>query len=261
MARVVPTQVVALVNRSFHFNQGLAQIDAQHAPQLTGILSLARDIPTELLTITGQEYAEYVVALGAIDFCLRFWISRGGAGGLAGVSGKSPVFIVREALAKCPDEAPSPTTTKLAFITDSALRESIRLDINAANQDLANGVWKGATVLAGSALEALLLWAVQEADQKKTGAVAQARAALVANKTLKQDTSTNPEWWGLAEFVEVSYHLKFISDESRAAARLAQGFRNLIHAARARRLGQACDIATAMSAMAAVEHAARDLSN
>jgi hypothetical protein len=157
MPRVVPGQVVAFINKVFVFNNRLALIDAQDSPQLTAIVELARAIPTELLTITGEDYAEYMVALGAIDFCLRTWISRGSVGGLSGVSGKSPVFIIREFLAKCPDEGPSATTTELAFVTEAALRQSIRLDISAANQDLVNGEWKGATVLAGSALEALLL--------------------------------------------------------------------------------------------------------
>ncbi len=71
----------------------------------------------------------------------------------------SMMALLRQALAKCPDEVPSPSTTELVFIADADLRESIRRDISAANQDMVSAEWKGATVLAGSATEALLLWA------------------------------------------------------------------------------------------------------
>jgi hypothetical protein len=42
------------------------------------------------------------------------------------------------------------------FITDDALRNSIRGDIGAAERAFANFEWKAATVLAGAAIEALL---------------------------------------------------------------------------------------------------------
>jgi hypothetical protein len=70
---------------------------------------------------------------------------------------ENPVFLLPTAMRACPDEAPSPRTAALAFSGDQALRDSIRLDISAANQALAEAEWKGATVLAGSAVEALLL--------------------------------------------------------------------------------------------------------
>ncbi|MCI1909012.1 MAG: hypothetical protein LKI99_04780 [Acetobacter fabarum] len=41
---------------------------------------------------------------------------------------------------------------------------------------------------------------------------------------------------------------------------IAKDFRNLIHPGRAQRLGQVCDRATALTALAAVESIARDLS-
>ena len=96
--------------------------------------------------------------------------------------------LLRQTLAKCPDQVPSPSTTRLLFITDPGLRESIRQDITAANQDSMNAEWKGATVLAGSATEALLLWGV-----RKQGSFAAAIKALVAAGTLSQRPHSNPE--------------------------------------------------------------------
>jgi hypothetical protein len=83
--------------------------------------------------------------------------------------------------------------------------------------------------------------------------------ALAANKTLNGPPHKDVERWDLVEYIEVAHHLKLISDESRSAAKLAQGFRNLIHPGRSQRLGQVCDIARVMSAIAAVEHVARDM--
>jgi hypothetical protein len=83
------------------------------------------------------------------------------------------------------------------FITDIDLRDSIRRDISAANQDMVNGEWKGATVLAGSATEALLLWAVHEAEAQQPGSIARAGLVLVQAQTLSKKPNSDPERWVL----------------------------------------------------------------
>jgi hypothetical protein len=105
--------------------------------------------------------------------CIRnsvaFWQHKGGAEiGVAAIRGRNVLLILREALAKCPDQIPSPAMAEQAFITDDVLRDSIRLDISTATSSLQNGEWKAATVLAGAAAEALLLWAIK--DQLASGA-------------------------------------------------------------------------------------------
>ena len=72
----------------------------------------------------------------------------------------NPITIIRQALSKCPDENPPASTTELNFISDTDLRTSLRIDIGAVNKALSNCEWKAATVLAGSAIEALLLWCI-----------------------------------------------------------------------------------------------------
>jgi len=61
------------------------------------------------------------------------------------------MLTLRDLLARCPDEAPSPSIAELSFIQDTNLRDSIRSDISAANRALHDGQWKAATVLAGAA--------------------------------------------------------------------------------------------------------------
>jgi hypothetical protein len=48
-------------------------------------------------------------------------------------------------------------------------RKNLRLDMSAANRALANSEWKAATVLAGSVVEALLLWAIQRRSSDEVG--------------------------------------------------------------------------------------------
>ena len=136
------------------------------------------------------------------------------------------------------------------------MRESIRLDISAANRDLANGEWKGATVLAGSAVEALLLWALQ---QRPAADITRAREAVTRDERLSRNPGDDLERWVLLDYVEVAGELSILKPESVQQARLAKNFRNLIHPGRVIRLGQKCDRGTALSALAAVELVVRDL--
>ena len=87
---------------------------------------------------------------------------------IAGYSDLSPITIVRRALAKCPDQAPAPTTADFPFVTDADLREVLRTDLSEAERAFADGGWKAATILGGSLIEALLLWALQQRRPAET---------------------------------------------------------------------------------------------
>ena len=163
--------------------------------------------------------------------------------------------MTRRALPKCPDEYPPPTTTELLFIKDDALRESIRQDIGAAHRALNNYEWKAATVLAGAAIEALLHWRLRE---QLPGAVTVDNAVKALSGTKKLPFS-QIDRWDLHQFIEVAAQLNLLNSDTCSAAKLAQNFRNLIHPGRAARLAQTCDRATAYSAIGALEHVIRDL--
>lgn len=262
MPRVVPSDVVKAADRMFpdlvKSPTAFPGIGPDQVPRLTALADLVHAVPPELITVGSEQYA-------ALLACVAYIRALAGAlqGGhrvinfnLQGYE-HNPVAIVRAAMAKCPDEAPAPGTTELSVVTDADLRDSIRLDISAANSDLAQGEWKGATVLAGSAVEAVLLWALQEYQKTKPAEITAAIAA-----TLKKSPGKDLEGqgWHLHEYVEVAAHLKLISDDTAKQIRLAKDTRNLVHSGRAARLGQKCDRATALGALAAVEAVARDLS-
>jgi hypothetical protein len=126
--------------------------------------------------------------------------------------------------------------------------------------NLLQGEWKGATVLAGAAVEALLLWALQQRVKKDAGAIVVAVAAL-RPKPLSKDPGPALEGpgWHLHEYVEVAAHLRLIRPETAILVRLTKDFRNLIHPGRAQRLGQRCNRSTALTAVAAIDAVAADL--
>ena len=100
-----------------------------------------------------------------------------------------------------------------------------------------------------------MLWAIQEAESHKPGTVRGAVASLGLSKKLDPD----PEQWTFGPLIEVAREMALIKDDTARQSRLCKDFRNLIHPGRAGRLAQVCDRATALSALAAVEHVARDL--
>jgi hypothetical protein len=250
MARIVPSQIVALIDQNLIEAQSptLLSLSVSHASVagLTAIARLIDELPTELLTISGGDYSDFVCGVEAIRNSVAFWQHKGvGQIGVAGIRGKNILVMLREVLAKCPDQTPSLATAELAFIADDVLRDSVRLDISTATSALHNGEWKAATVLAGAAAEALLLWAVTHAPRFST---------------LAQKPKGSPEDWGLGDYIAVAISLNLIKSDTGKLASLAKNFRNLIHPGRAQRLGEVCDRATALTALAAVECIVRDLS-
>jgi hypothetical protein len=246
MPKVVPSQVVALIDQVFpnaRTNPNFPVYSA-NAATLSAIVSLTSDeIPEELFTISGEDYTDLVHAIEALADSVTRWNQRGGDEAPRLIKGKSPVAIVREMLAKCPDQYPSPATAELTFITDTALRDSIRMDLSTATSALHNGEWKASTVLAGGVVEALLLWAIQR-DPKLLAGVKKKGA---------------PEDWGLAVLIDVAEQLKLLQPNTASQARLAKDFRNLIHPGRAQRTKEVCDRGTALTALAAAELVVRDL--
>ena len=166
MAKVVPSQIVSLINRD---PPALASptrsVSHGSAAILTAIIRLVDELPTELLTISGNDYDDLVCGVEAIRNAVAFWQhSRAGRIGLQDFRGRHPLILIRDALEKCPDQAPAAATSELVFISDDGLRGSIRLDVSSATTALHNGEWKAATVLAGAAAEALLLWAISQSS-------------------------------------------------------------------------------------------------
>jgi hypothetical protein len=244
MPQPVPSQIVALIDRNLtHINAPAGGVTHSTVGVFAAVARLVDETPPELLTISGTDYDDLVCGVEAIRTVITFWEQKGiGVVGQPSVGAKKALDLVRTALSKCPDQIPSPATADLTFIADVDLRNSIRLDISTATSALHNREWKASTVLAGSAAEALLLWAISNSPN----------LASVPN-------SASLDNWSLGQYITTAEKLGLIKGNTATQARLAQNFRNLVHPGRSQRLGEACDRGTALTALAAVEHIVRDL--
>lgn len=256
MPRVIPSQVVSLINDFFPSIPD--EFGFEHAPPLAAILSLVQQVPQKLLTLNEDDYKIYVASIAVLRSSINSWERRGNVRSSIKVPGHGhAIRLILECLGKCPDEGIEPSTAKLSFISDPLLEESIRKDISVSNQALSNGEWKAATVLAGASVEALLLWAIK---QQNSNDISTAVSALISSNKLHRNTNPTPDEWGLHQLIEVAEAIGLIKSTTANQAKLAKDFRNLIHPGRSIRIGQVCHRGTAYSAIAAIEHVVSDLS-
>jgi len=266
MPRVVPSQIVEFIDLAFpkakeQTDEGGKGFSLNRPDQhpCAGVIDLISQLPAELLVLPGERYTEFVVSVAAIKDTLEIWKLRNyGLDTIPHFGDYNPISFIRRALSLCPDEIPSKDTAELIFIEDDDLRANFRIDISATNQALSNGEWKAATVLAGSVIEALLLWRLNQYEEKD---VNRARTSLLNDKVLRSDPGRNLDKWSLHSFIEVAAKLEAIGADTAKQARLAKEYRNLIHPGREKRLGQKCERGTALAAVAAVEHIVSDLSS
>ena len=255
MSRVVPSQVVEAINILFPFTSNQrdgesVSLDFSSTESLAGIVHLVDQIPSEFIHLNDTDYINYSINIEAIRSAVKSFEQRGNVNPLKflpGFNRLNPLTIVRRSLEKCPDEFPSKSVTELLFISDIDLRDSIRMDIGTAEQTFRNGGWKASTILAGSAIEALLLWRLKQEDPVSL----KNKAAIDPNQIDRMD---------LHHLIDASKKMGIIKTETVTLALLAKGFRNLIHPGRSIRLGEKCNRGTAYTALAALEHVVNDLS-
>ena len=275
MPRVVPSQVVETIEKLYYTKEGGDSewpkdipMNQAHCATMGAILSLVQQIPNEFITLDAEQIFRFEASRQAIQAAIEKSMGQrlDEAGvhpihlsPIPGLGNENPIRLLHSCLAQCPDEFPSPATAELLFIeSDSEYRLSLRRDISSMNQALTNGEWKAATVLAGSLLEALLLWAIKRQEEDS---IAGAVEALKGKKKLSSRVSEDPTNWYLSDYINVAAHMGLIQESTTRQAELAKDFRNLIHPGRAIRLQQDCTRATALSAVSAVEHVVNDFAN
>jgi hypothetical protein len=263
MPNVMPSQVVLAIEKFFsHVTKntpGDGLIHSGQLDRLQGIVNLIREIPSELIIVPSDQYADMVLAMAIIEEQGKFRISRGGSFPLPAIKDVDVATVLFRVLSQCPDEFPPAHTTELLFVTDTDLRHSIRQDMGAINRAVTHAEWKAATVLAGAAIEALLLWRLNVSPPTDAD-ISTAITSVLTKGVLKDKPPGDREKWSLSQFVEVAGELTIIKEKTVLAARLCNDYRNLIHPGRARRLGEKCNRGTALLAFAALEHVVGDLS-
>jgi hypothetical protein len=111
------------------------------------------------------------------------------------------------------------------IFTRCSVRYKSRQRHRVVTRALSKGEWKAATVLAGSAIEVLLLWALQE---RQAASLPTAVSGVVASKTFDKGRPCDPEDWRLHPYVELAWYLKIIRLDIVTEKRLAKKFSNLL---------------------------------
>ncbi len=260
MPRIVPSQVVELIDTLFPWakDRSGVTLSSEQAGAIDAIVGALDNIAPELLNVTGAKLAGLLSAQSTMRHQVGRWLNSG-SGELRKTPGfeGNPIAIVRDALLKCPDRLPSDEANELAFIGDPEFRKDLRADLGEVDRALKNADWKAATVLAGSVIEALLLWKLRQQDSKN---VTETIASLPKGITRMLKPVGELDQWNLDQHIRVAKALCLVQDDTLTLAELAKDYRNLIHPGKSQRMDIRCDRGTALATIAALEHVARDLS-
>lgn len=262
MPTVVPSQIVEYIDQVFT-KGGSIWLDSTRCGALNALVALVRQLPNGLLPSDAAAYAQLVRCVETIGFSVRSAESQDQRsrsnppllppdpvhkGGL--------LAVIRDVLAACPDDIVPQQNREFDFIKDADIRTGLLQDLAMTRSALLNEEWKAATVIAGSIVEALLLWAIKQRVQATVGI---ARESTVSKGKLSKKPPSDPEQWSLHDYIEIAAELGVIEEHTAQQARIAKDFRNLIHPGRSLRKQQACNRGTALTANAAVEMVARDV--
>jgi len=181
LARILPSHVVSLIQQLFPEAAtpgGQVSVALGQFGQLRALLAVLDGVPPELIAVDGVQLIALTVARTIVeDHLERFRVHGTTAPPLPG----HYVASIRQVFEQCPDELIPAALAPLRFIREKRFRESLRLDIASAERGLRDGDWKSATVLAGSVIEALLLWKLRKEPAAKVKAAGQ---RLVSTNTI-----------------------------------------------------------------------------
>ena len=236
----------------------MLRLEPASQAKVTSILGLADLVPPQLLVIKGRDLAGYICSISTIraELALLHGLYERGGGSvsmfphlkpLSDFDNLSPIQIIRNSLAKCPDAIPAVGTAGLPFFSDQFLREALRNEIAAVEQSLVDREWKAATVLGGAALEAILFWSI--------------KAMPTELASLPNKPSDRVEDWKLRQMIDVARQLGLIEESTKKLAELARDTRNLVHPGQVLKSRADCDKATSQTVAAAIEAVVRDIAS
>ncbi len=275
MPKVVPSQIVEFIDKRYpvvkdqlNGHSKTFSIDFSRQGIVGTVMHLIDQLPTSLLPIEGDELVRFLEAYHELKSGVAIWST--GSGGLRHEitkikdgSGLNPLTVIRDILSRCPDQGTESYDNRLAFITDKTFGEIINQDIGFVNEALSNAEWKASTVLAGSVIEALLLYSIKVLRDKNSAAyeiaVEKAVEERTIGKPLGRKPSGNPDGWDLHQYIYVAFAAELISENTAKECLLSKDYRNLIHQGASERKNQRCDRGTAHLAIAAMEHVVKDL--
>ena len=241
MPAVLPSHIVSAIDSMFGPKRNeldMYGVQHTHKGQVYALLTMLDEVPQQLIDLNATDYLELSQCRGVLATALPAW-NLGSTMPANSVGGRDVVERIRRLMMQCHDQTP-PLEPELPFIAKDDIRLGIEDAIRAAWTDFHASEWMGATVLAGHALEALLLWAVKMKS-----------ATALPKKP--------PDELYLHDLIAEAARHKLITSESKLQADLAKDARNLIHPGKATRSGSGCSKTTALTALTAVYRVADDL--
>jgi len=105
--RVYPSQIVDLLDQ--------ISPDRLLSSELSAVIDLLSELPSELLAISGNDYSKYRISIQEINGLVDAW--KNGRGDQHRVHQcANSLEVIRDLLSKCPDESPSPSTACSSLI-------------------------------------------------------------------------------------------------------------------------------------------------
>ncbi len=218
------------------------------------IVKLCALIPEPLLPWLDDDMPRFVLSEAYISSTLSTWeaSSRPQDYNLPLIDGMHPAAVMIEILGQYPDQLRRHDHKLFPFIADEPLRVSIADDLYAAESALKEREYKSATVMAGSAIEALLAWYI---DQLRNNAPEKYEIAVTKYGKLPKDFDR----WDLGHMIGIAKQFNDIDSDSMKNIETAKEYRNLIHPLAAVRRKAKCDRGTAMTNIGTVHNAIRCL--
>jgi len=212
------------------------------APQVKTILRYLDRVDPRITAMLSQaDRSQLQEARSALEVALERFLGPKDRHGPANVKTKW-VARIYHILGRCPDSPTPESLTQLAFVSDDLLRGSIARDVDSLPILVGARQWKAVTVIAGSVLEALLLYQVEQHP---------GRAQYVVTKS-KERWRGQPKDWGLELLIQAARGLDLLSETEAGQCKATQYYRNLIHPG-VERTRQPCSEGTALAARAAVQ--------
>jgi hypothetical protein len=238
--RVLPSHVVQAIERLIGPKQ--TDLDERRIghfllAKVNSILTLLDGVPTELLSLSFDDFLELTQCHEVLASAAARWV-LGDIAPAHGVNGKDAVERIRRLIGQCQDEIPPPEP-ELPFIDESKTRAGIQSQMSTAWNNFNTSDWLASTTFAGSAMEAVLLWAL-----KKSG---------VRDKRKSLDELT------LSELIDVAKNEDVISESTATIAHQSKEARNLIHPGKVAREGVSCTKASALTGLAGLYRVIEDL--
>lgn len=262
MSKVVPSQIVEFISKAFRGIDDAETPPRQRKPcvhgwsdgsNITALLDLLDKLPAKFINaIPSDNQWRYYAALGDMRYAKDLWIVPKVPDTLnpwkdykinskPEFNGRTSIEFTRDVLFELPDQVPQLETSELLFLkNDPSFQLGIRQDVSTSYKLFDSHEYKASIVMAGSVIEALLVWLLQNQEYTLVIKARDEWNAENANSDGKNRTpikSKKIEEWNLDTLINIADYLKQVSKDTVSSLHLSREYRNLIHPGRAMRKG------------------------